>query len=237
MTSNIILLTGRGGSKSVPGKNVYPVLGRPLAFYPMNAAKKAKRADSIHVSTDCKEVIQVAAEMDINIIERPKEMSEDDSELITAIEHAIAEIGEDINYLITMHCNCGVHREGLIDEAIQVLDDYPEADSCVSGYIDHSVHPYRTKRIEQDGTLSPWLDIPEGTTTNRQGLAPCFILDGAVRVMRYKTCFPPRGQKPFTYLGREIRYLENSEGGDVHSMKDIATTEFLLKEMGWLCPR
>ena len=39
---NVILLTGRGGSKSVPGKNVYPVLGRPLAFYPMTAAKRAR---------------------------------------------------------------------------------------------------------------------------------------------------------------------------------------------------
>lgn len=237
MIRNVILLTGRAGSKSVLGKNVYPVLGRPLAYYPMNAAKKSQRVDDIYVSTDCKGIAQVAAEMEIGVINRPKAMSEDDSELISAIEHAIAHIGGDINYLITMHCNCGVHREGIVDEAIQVLDDNPEIDSCVSGYVDHSVHPYRTKRIEQDGTLSPWLDIPEGTTTNRQGLAPCFILDGAVRVMRYKTCFPPRGQKPFTYLGTKIKHLENSLGGDVHSLKDIATTEFLLKEMGWTSPR
>ena len=31
---NVILLTGRGGSKSIPGKNVYPILGRPLTYLP-----------------------------------------------------------------------------------------------------------------------------------------------------------------------------------------------------------
>ena len=231
---NIILLTGRAGSKSVTGKNVYPVLGRPLAYYPMHAAKQSKLAHDIYVSTDCKDIKRLASEMGIKVIDRPDNIAHDQSELIDTINHALDVINEDINFLITMHCNCGVHREGLVDQAIKVMIDSPNVDSCVSGYIDHSIHPYRTKMVNSDCTLSPWLEMPEGTSTNRQNLPPCFILDGAARVMRLKSCFPPDGQPPFTYLGKKIRYIENSTGGDVHSLTDIAITEFLLKQIGWV---
>ena len=49
---NVVLLTGRGGSKSIPGKNLHPILGRPLCFYPMKAALGAERVDAVYVSTD-----------------------------------------------------------------------------------------------------------------------------------------------------------------------------------------
>jgi CMP-N,N'-diacetyllegionaminic acid synthase len=234
MSKNIILLTGRAGSKSIPGKNVAPVLGRPLAYYPMHAAKQSLFADAIYVSTDCLKIQRLAQGMDIQVINRPPHLSRDDSELVDAITHAVAVIDENINYLITMHCNCGTHRPGLVDEAVQQLNKNPEADSCVTGYIDRSVHPFRTKQINADGFLSPWNTIPAGTSSNRQNLTPCFVLDGAVRVMRYANCFPPNGPPPFTYLGNKILYLENTSGSDVHSLQDIASTECLLRELGWV---
>ena len=233
MKKNIILLTGRAGSKSVKGKNVYPILGRPLAYYPINAAKQSALVDDIYVSTDCEDIQAIARDEGIHVIDRPKFLSQDKSELVEAINHAVEVIGEDINYLITMHCNCGVHRPNLVDDAIEKLNRNPDADSCVSGHIDFSIHPFRTKRVASDGFLETWLDIPENTSTNRQNLEPCFILDGAVRVMRYDRCFPPDGQPPFTYLGKKIQYIENVSGGDVHCMEDIFLTEHLLKTMGW----
>ena len=38
---NIAIMIGRSGSKGLPGKNVRKVLGRPLAEYPIIAAKKS----------------------------------------------------------------------------------------------------------------------------------------------------------------------------------------------------
>ena len=75
--------------------------------------------------------------------------------------------------------------------------------------------------------------MPEGTSTNRQALSPCFILDGAVRVIRVARCFPPRGQRPFTYLGTRVLHRLNESGGDIHDHDDIVQAETLLKEMGW----
>lgn len=230
---NVVLLTGRAGSKSVKNKNVYPILGRPLCFYPIYNALEASKIDEIYVSTDCDKIKKVAGNMGIRVIDRPDELAEDTSELIDAITHALSEIGQDIKYLITMHCNCAVHRPGIIDECIARMDADPDADSCVTGFIDKSIHPFRTKKIGISGYLSSWLDVPDHTSTNRQNLEPCFVLDGAVRVLRVGRCFPPTGQPPFTYLGNKILYVENMAGGDVHSTADIAKSEFLLAEMGW----
>jgi CMP-N-acetylneuraminic acid synthetase len=217
----------------VLSKNVYPVLGRPLSWYPMRAAKQSVLADEIYITTDCPKLKHLANSESISIIDRPASISQDTSELLEAIDHAVKIIGGDITYLVTMHCNCGVHREGLVDECLRILHNNPEADSCVSGYIDHSVHPFRTKKITDRGYLESWIDIPVGTSTNRQSLDPCFILDGAVRAMRYDKCFPPNGQRPFTYLGKRILPIVNADVGDVHSLRDIINTEDALIKHGW----
>lgn len=228
-----ILLTGRAGSKSVTKKNVYPVLGRPLAWYAMSAAKESNIASEVWISTDCPDLLSLAKAEGINTIVRPQHLAEDNSELPDAIEHALQVMGNNVDILVTMHCNCCVHRPGLVDECIEKCLGTQDADSCVSGYIDKSVHPFRTKMISTEGYLEPWLQVPDGTSNNRQSLPSCFILDGAVRAMKVSRCFPPNGQKPFTYLGNKIIPLENGAVGDVHSLVDIKISEIALKELGW----
>ncbi len=228
-----VLLTGRGGSKSIPRKNLYPLLGRPLTYYPMAAAMKARLVDAVYVTTNDPAIKDLGRELGIRIIHRPDELSQDDSELTDAIVHALSVIEQPVEILVTMHCNCAVHRVGLVDECIQKLLDSPEADSCVSGHSQKSVHPFRTKRMGKDGFLHTWLEIPEGTSTNRQALEGCFILDGACRAMRVDRCFPPKGQPPFTYLGNRILPLENISDGDVHALEDVVLAEHRLREIGW----
>ena len=46
------LLIGRGGSVGFPGKNVYPILGKPLMSYPLEAAINAKNVDCLLYTSD-----------------------------------------------------------------------------------------------------------------------------------------------------------------------------------------
>jgi len=48
----VAILMGRKGSKGFPGKNLYPVLGNPLAYYPMKAAKDCSEVDKVYISTE-----------------------------------------------------------------------------------------------------------------------------------------------------------------------------------------
>lgn len=199
----------------------------------MMAAKQARLLDAIFVSTDSEDIKQVASSQGIQVIDRPPALSRDDSELVDAILHAMQVIGREIELLVTMHCNCAVHRPGLVDQCIEKLLGDPEADSCVSGTTMRSVHPFRTRRVAPDGTLHPWLDAPAQTSSNRQSLEGCFVLDGAARVMRVARCFPPHGKPPFGYLGNRILAVENASGGDVHGLDDIVVAEYQLRQLGW----
>jgi len=230
---NVALLMGRGGSKSIIGKNVWPIMGRPLTAYPMLAAKNAAKIDRVMVTTDCPEIQRVAREYGVEVIERPESISGDQAEMADGILHALEVIGEPVEYLVTMHCNSAIHREGLLDACISRLEADPEADSCVSGVIEKSVHPIRTRKLTAEGKLEPWLPIPAGTSANRQKLDPCICLDGAARVMRVAACFPLIGDPPYPYLGQKVLFEDNPGGRDVHDQDDIILIQRQLREMGW----
>ena len=71
----VALMLGRGGSKGFPGKNTFPVLGRPMMSYPLMAALSAGQVDDVYVSTDSDEIREVALGYDAKIIDRPPELA------------------------------------------------------------------------------------------------------------------------------------------------------------------
>ena len=44
MKKRLAIIPARGGSKGIPKKNIYPVAGRPLIYYSIQAAKEAEKA-------------------------------------------------------------------------------------------------------------------------------------------------------------------------------------------------
>ena len=60
------LLLGRKGSSGFPGKNLYPVLGNPLAFYPIMAALKSEAVDEVFISTDDEKLMALAKEIGVD---------------------------------------------------------------------------------------------------------------------------------------------------------------------------
>lgn len=56
----IAIIPARGGSKGLPGKNIKPLLNKPLIAYTIEAAKNSKYISRIIVSTDCEEISKTA---------------------------------------------------------------------------------------------------------------------------------------------------------------------------------
>src|SRR5438067_13233897 len=69
------LMLGRGGSTGFPGKNLYPVMGRPLMAYPLLAANESTSVDRVYVSTDSTEIMDIARDYGAEVIERPAELA------------------------------------------------------------------------------------------------------------------------------------------------------------------
>ena len=80
------VIPARGGSKSVPRKNLAPVEGRPLLAYVVDAARSAKRPERFLVSTEDEEIAQVAKELGAEVpFQHPHELARDEVSIVPAI--------------------------------------------------------------------------------------------------------------------------------------------------------
>ena len=94
MKSYIVgVIFARGGSKSVPRKNIRLLAGKPLIAYPIETARKSNFIDEVIVSTDDHEIADVASQFGAKVpFIRPKELARDDSPEWLAWRHAVKEI-------------------------------------------------------------------------------------------------------------------------------------------------
>ena len=235
---NIALLTGRGGAgSSFPGKNVYPVLGRPLMLYPYLAAKASRLIDDIYLSTEGEDLKNVARQHGIQIIDRPPEFARPDSQHNECIDHALGvlrEKGVRVDTLTILMCNVGIQPQGQIDECIQALLDDPSLDTTVTVHEWGDHHPTRAKTIDAGGLLVPIIAMKEKVTTTRQLLGPTFYLDHQVwsfRIRDYR--LPAGGHQPWWFMGNRVKGIANEDLViDIHTRADVEYTEMWLRAHG-----
>ena len=237
---NIALLTGRGGSVSLPDKNIIKVLNRPMMAYPALMAKQAKNIDDVYISTDGEKLISIANEMNIKIIRRPKELAQPDSQHKDAILHALNWLETRNIYpeiIVVLLCNVGTHLSGTIDKCIDILKSNPDIDSAVTIDERNEYHPLRAKKMGPDGYLSPFLDLDPNLkiSTNRQDLEPCYFLDHSLWAIKVDNCLRQgcKGQAPWDFLGNKIIGVPLKGAIDIHTLADVAYTEEWLKQNGW----
>ena len=118
------ILIGREGSEGFPGKNVYPVLGRPLMVYPILAAKGSKYIDRIYVSTDSPKIKKIAESYECNVIDRPAKLCTAEARCEDVFIHAYSvikkELKEDTELLPLLMCNAPIVTSKKIDEGIDI---------------------------------------------------------------------------------------------------------------------
>ena len=79
----VAIIPARGGSKGLPGKNIKSLHGLPLIGYTIREAKRSKYVSDIIVSTDSKDIADVATNLGANVpFMRPKELASDTSKAI-----------------------------------------------------------------------------------------------------------------------------------------------------------
>ena len=92
----LAVIPARGGSKSIPGKNVKIVAGKPLIAHTIENAKKSKMIDRIIVSTDDERIGTVAEQYGAQVVWRPSEISGDTAASELALLHVL-------DFLIPFH--------------------------------------------------------------------------------------------------------------------------------------
>lgn len=75
----IAIVPARGGSKSIPRKNIIPLNGKPLIYYTIKEALKSKYFDRTIVSTEDQEVAEISRKYGAEATKRPIEFAKDKS--------------------------------------------------------------------------------------------------------------------------------------------------------------
>jgi CMP-N-acetylneuraminic acid synthetase len=178
----LCIIAARGGSKRLPGKNILPLLGKPLMQYAIEAARGSKRLDKTVVSTDSEDVAAVARGSGVEVLMRPAELAADDSPVIPALQHAVRaleEKGERYDFIMLIQpTNPGVLAHD-VDEAIEKIST-TQVNSCIT-VCEITDRPEWMYRMALDGTLSPFKEV---SIMLSQKMEPLFRVNGAVYVVR-----------------------------------------------------
>ena len=238
------LILGRKGSVGFPGKNLYPVLGRPLAFYPMSAAVNSKSVDKVFISTDDEVLMELARKNNIEVIERPPELCTKEALGEDAFVHGYYEIKKaspenEIEIVVLLFCNAATVTSDLIDEGIKVLRENPETDSAVSVSTYNMWSPLRARMIGEDGLLQPFVPFetfgdPKTLNCDRDSQGDAWFADMGVSIVRSRCLDNIKdGLLPQKWMGKKIYPLKQWGGCDIDYEWQIPQVEFWLRKHGF----
>lgn len=236
----LALIPARGGSKSILRKNLYPILGKPLIAYSIEAAKATPSITRVIVSTDDDEIAEVARTYGAETpFMRPAEFAEDNTPDLPVFQHALKWLKENENYepdlVLHLWPTSPLRNPDDLDQAVRFLSENKEFDSLRS-MTTPSQTPFKMWH-SIDGIFSPLLENvypelygkgkPQPHASPRQILPPVYVQTGYVAIMRpQKTFFKNSmfGEKVTPFFHDEKLYTE------FDSLKDAHYTEQTIKK-------
>ena len=229
----LALIPARGGSKSIPRKNIRLFAGYPLIAYSIAAGKAAENVTRVMVSTDDAEIASIAKDYGAEIpFLRPDELSQDDTPDLPVFQHALTWLGEQEDYhpdiLIQLRPTSPFRRKEHIDRAIQRLVNHPGADSIRTVCVPFQ-NPFKMWRIGDDGLLHPLLtvDLPEPYNLPRQVLPEVYWQTGYVDAAWADTI---QGKNSMTGDNILPMVIGAEEWIDIDSQDDWRRAERLLED-------
>lgn len=217
------IIPARGGSKGVPGKNIRIIAGKPLIAWTIEEAKKSKYIDRLVVSTDDREIADIAKCFGGEVpFLRPETLARDDTPGVAPVIHALMEIpGYDYVVLLqpTSPLRSCFDVDGCIESCV-----FNNAPACVS-VVQPDKSPYWSYELK-DGFLSPLLKT-EMSAMRRQDLPSVVSLNGAVYIARTEWLLEMN-----TFISAETTAFEMSKERslDIDTELDFKVCELLLSE-------
>jgi N-acylneuraminate cytidylyltransferase len=193
MVKVLAVIPARGGSKGITRKNIKKMGNYPLIAYSIAAAQQAQVKLRTIVSTDDAEIAEIAQKYGAEVpFLRPAEYAQDHTPDLPVFEHAIKWLQENESYrpdiVIQLRPTSPFRPINLVDRAVQILLDHPEA-SSVRGVIPSQQNPYKMWKVDSDGRMEPLLKTKFSEPYNmpRQKLPKTFWQTGHIDVVRVET--------------------------------------------------
>lgn len=193
----LAVIPARGGSKGIPRKNIKSFAGFPLIAYSIAAGLQSELTTRVIVSTDDEEIAEVARFWGAETpFMRPAEFAADATTDLPVFRHAVSWLKENEGYepdiVLQLRPTTPARPVGLVDEAIRLLMDHPEADS-VRGVVPSGECPFKMwKYDEKTGLMHGLLEvegIDEPYNMPRQKLPTIYWQTGHIDAIRPERTF------------------------------------------------
>lgn len=215
------IITARGGSKGLPGKNLIPFRGRPLIGWTIAAAQASVGIDRLILSSDDPGIIAEAVAFGCEApFVRDAALSGDTARSIDVVLDALDRVpGYEV--MVLLQPTSPLRTAADIDA---VLAQLKEADSCVS-VTEAETHPWLTYRTDPSGRMSPYAEPPAGASLRRQDLPGALTVNGAVYAARVDWL---RRTRSFVVPGETRAHLMPPErSADIDTREDLDAAEGL----------
>jgi CMP-N,N'-diacetyllegionaminic acid synthase len=216
----LFLITARGGSKGIPGKNIKELAGKPLILYSLEYARMFARDCDICISTDSREILKAVEKAGYSApFIRPESLSQDNSGSYEVIVHAVEFYrGKGINYdvVVLLQPTSPLRLKKHLDEAIALYND--DLDMVVSVSETRLYHYY-----EEKGDFL----VPFGNVYQRRHDAPLLYKhNGSIYIINSDSLLKYCSFSQFVKVKKYL--MEEKYSLDIDNLDDWEKVEHLL---------
>jgi CMP-N,N'-diacetyllegionaminic acid synthase len=162
--NNLALMPARGGSKSIPRKNIALLAGRPLLSHGLKQIQASRYVHRIIVDTDDPEIAAVARRFGATTpYLRPAMLAQDDTSTIAVVENSIHWLAKNEDYrpdyILLVQPTEPFVRTSQIDHLFELVRAKDAESGITMVEISRNCHPYHVRHMREDGFLE--FDQPE----------------------------------------------------------------------------
>lgn len=212
------VIPARGGSKSVPGKNLRELGGESLVARAVRFALAAESLDRVVVSTDDDDIAAAAAAAGAEVVRRPAELARDDSPTTDALAHVVRELRAEPRWVVTLEPTSPFRRPGTIDRCVELAEAH-DAGSVLTVRADRGSFG----RVDAGGRFAL---LDGGASRRRQDREPLYAESGTVWVTRTDSLL-----RTGSVLAEPVYavVVDDEEAIDINSELDLRMAETILR--------
>lgn len=224
--SILAIIPARGGSKGLPEKNIYPINGKPLIAYTIDAALKSKYISTTVVSSENDAILKVSSNIGADIIKRPAEFATDEASSESVIIDAIKQMGEKGNkfdIIVLLQPTSPLRNERDIDAALELM--ISEKASAIISVVNIGTKPFKAYYQNKDGYLKG-IHSDKSPNMRRQDLPDAFLANGAIYAISIKEFLNTNN----LITAKTLPYIMSpNKSLDIDTIEDIHAIETYLK--------
>ena len=219
----LFLITARGGSKGIPGKNIKPFAGKPLLYYAIDVARELASDDDICLSTDADDIILAAEQYGLPVpFKRPDALATDQAGSYAVMRQAVdfyERQNRHYDAVVLLQPTSPFRTARHVREAIAL---YSGTLDMVVSVTESADNPYYNLFEENtDGFLR---QSKEGNFTRRQDCPAVYAYNGAVYVINVASL----KKSPLNQFSRIKKYsMSAADSVDLDTPLDWLFAEFL----------